>query len=126
MASDAICQILARMVLWGVGGTLLVTDPDLPVAAELLDLTYRFTPPSTSLKEAVTKRESLHHRRDTEEPVRAALDFAAGLTRVDGVLHLGSDLTLYHSVPRRRFAFVKRQSQRQSHCASSASTLTSS
>jgi hypothetical protein len=83
------------MVLLRVGGTVLITDPASTVVPELLDVSYRFRGPNSILKAAVEERAARHHRKDTEPPLSAALDFMAQLTTVDGALHVGSNLELY-------------------------------
>jgi hypothetical protein len=75
----------------GKGGTLLITDPDVDVAKDLLDLTYRFDSPSQVLKAAADNKRKGNHPRDYA-PLRAALAFVADLSKVDGVVHLTSDL----------------------------------
>ena len=86
-----ICDVVDRMGDLGKVGTLLITAPDLDVSRELLDLTYRFDSPCKILKAAEDDRRKKSHRRDYA-PLRAALDFVADLSKVDGVVHLTSDL----------------------------------
>jgi len=80
------------MVKLEKGGTLLVTDPDVEVGRDLLDLTYRFGSSNQVLKTAVDDWRKGAHRHDLLPPLRAALDFVADLSKVDGVVHLTSDL----------------------------------
>ncbi|GEM_PF-6916944 len=93
-AAEELCQVVARIVELGIGGSILVTEPSAPVAPELLDLSYRFGGPNTVLKDAVGEA----HRRDGHEsttaPLPAALDFVAQLSAVDGVVHMTSDLAI--------------------------------
>jgi hypothetical protein len=91
-AAQAVCDVVARMGELGKGGTLLITDPSLKVGSDLLDLTYRFGSPSQMLKAAVEDMMKGGHRHDLVPPLRAALDFVADLSKVDGVVHLTSDL----------------------------------
>ena len=90
-AAQDICDVVAHMGELGKGGTLLITDPDIDVARDLLDLTFRFGSPSQVLKAAADNKRKGNHPRDFA-PLRAALAFVADLSKVDGVVHLTSDL----------------------------------
>jgi len=91
-AAKAISDLADRMVEMGKGGTLVVTDPGLEIPSELLDLTYRFGFSGQVLKAAVDEDVKGAHRYNLIPPLRAALDFVADLSKVDGVVHLTSDL----------------------------------
>jgi hypothetical protein len=91
--AEALCQIAERMVRLGRGGTLLITDPGVEVSPAILDLSYHFNTPSMLLKNSVEAMRSDGHR-DRGSRYRAALDFVASLTRVDGVVNVTSDLTI--------------------------------
>lgn len=91
--ADMLCQIAERMVLLGRGGTLLITDPAMNVAPGILDLSYRFETPSPLLRDAVHGLRT-NGDRDINGLCRAALDFVASLTRVDGAVQLSSDLAI--------------------------------
>lgn len=93
-AAEQLCQVVARIVLLGIGGSILVTDPLAPVAPELLDLSYRFGRPNAVLKDAVTDADKRAGHENTRQPLRAALDFVAQLSAVDGVVHITSDLAI--------------------------------
>jgi hypothetical protein len=89
--ANALSQIATRISLLGHGGTLLLTDPTAEVSADLLDVSYRFDPPSALLRDAVRAPIVNLDDRPTE---RHALDFVAQLSQVDGAVHLTSDLLI--------------------------------
>jgi hypothetical protein len=60
----------------------------------LLDLSYPFTQPNTILKDAESAYKTNSHAEKWKEPLRLALDFVAQLSRVDGVVHMTSDLAI--------------------------------
>ena len=88
--ANALSQVATRISLLGHGGTLLLTDPEAEVSTDLLDVSYRFDPPSPVLRDAVRAPSSIHDR----PAERHALDFVAQLSQVDGAVHLASDLVL--------------------------------
>ncbi len=90
--ANALSQIATRISLLGHGGTVLLTDPAAEVATDLLDVSYRFDPPSPLLRDAV--RAPIVNLEDRPAE-RHALDFVAQLSQVDGAVHLTSDLVLH-------------------------------
>ena len=92
--ANAVCNVVDRMVVLGTGGTVLITDPELNVASTLLDLSYPFTQPNTILKDAESDYRTNSHAEKWKEPLRLALDFVAQMSRVDGVVHMTSDLAI--------------------------------
>jgi hypothetical protein len=96
--AQEISFVVERMVELGTGGTLLITNPTCDVDRELLDLGYPFDPPSQDFKFAVNAAnldEAGANGIDLDSRVWALRDFVADLTKVDGAVHIASDLTIH-------------------------------
>jgi len=89
--ATAVSQIAARISTQGHGGTILLTPPESQIPVGVLDVSYPFTPPSSLLRDAVAEPMTTFAERPAE---RHALDFVARLSRVDGAVHLTSDLQI--------------------------------
>ena len=87
----AVSDIAARISLLEHGGTILLTDPAASLPPGLLDVSYRLTPPSSLVRDAVDEPTTDPSLRSAE---RHALDFIARLSQIDGAVHLTTDLQL--------------------------------
>jgi hypothetical protein len=87
----AVSDIAARISLLEHGGTILLTDPAASLPSGLLDVSYRLTPPSSLVRDAVDEPTTDPSQRSAE---RHALDFIARLSQIDGAVHLTTDLQL--------------------------------
>ncbi len=90
LEANALSEIATRISLLGHGGTMLITPPEGAIPAGLLDVSYRFDPPSAMLRDAI--REPVSNLDRPGE--RHAFDFLAQLSQVDGAVHLTSDLEI--------------------------------
>lgn len=93
-AAEELCHVVESMVLLGKGGTVVVTDPVMEVEHELLDLSYRFEKPNNVLRDSLREMKEEDCDQKTVPPLRAAVDFVAQLSAVDGVVHMTSDLAV--------------------------------
>ena len=92
--AQALSEIATSISLLGHGGTILLTDPNVDPPAGLLDIPYKFDPPSTMLRAAVRQKVSGAHDQRAKDIERHAREIVAQLSQIDGALHLSSDLTI--------------------------------
>jgi len=92
LAASAIGEIATRISLLGHGGTILLTAPGEAITPGLLDVSYRFAPPSALLRAALGETTAGVLDRPAE---RHALDFVAQLSQIDGAVHLTTDLEVH-------------------------------
>ena len=92
LTASALGEIATRISLIGHGGTILLTAPGEAITPGLLDVCYRFDPPSELLRGALAGSTAGVLDRPAE---RHALDFVAQLSQIDGAVHLTSDLAIH-------------------------------